>query len=122
MTIRILLADEHQIVRQGLSALLEKEADLEVVGEAASGTAVMQRVQDLAPDVVLLDLALPELHGVETIRQILAASPEVKIIALSIYTDRRFVVNILKAGATGYLLKDCAFEELFKAIRTVLGT
>jgi PAS domain S-box-containing protein len=119
MTIRILLADEYQIVRQGLSALLEKEADLEVVGEAASGTAVMRRVQDLAPDVVLLDLALPELHGVETIRQILAASPRVKIIALSIYADRRFVVNILKAGASGYLLKDCAFEELVKAIRTV---
>jgi len=119
MTIRILLADEYQIVRQGLSALLEKEADLEVVGEAASGTAVMQRVQDLAPDVVLLDLSLPELHGVEAIRQILAASPRVKIIVLSIYADRRFVVNSLKAGAVGYLLKDCACEELVKAIRTV---
>ena len=119
MTIRILLADEYQMVRQGLRALLEKEVDLEVVGEADSGPAVMRQVQDLAPDIVLLDLALPELHGVEAIRQILAVSPHVKIIALSIYADRRFVVNILKAGASGYLLKDCAFEELTKAIHTV---
>jgi PAS domain S-box-containing protein len=119
MTTRILLADEYQIVRQGLRALLEKESGLEVVGEAASGPAVLQQVEDLAPDIVLLDLALPELHGVEAIRHILAASPHVKIIALSIYADRRFVVNILKAGASGYLLKDCAFEELAKAIRTV---
>ncbi len=119
MTTRILLADEYQIVRQGLSALLAKEADLEVVGEAASGPAVMRQVLDLAPDIVLLDLALPELHGVEGIRQILAAAPRVKIIALSIYADRRFVVNILKAGASGYLLKDCAFEELTRAIRAV---
>ena len=119
MTTRIFLADEYQIVRQGLRALLEKETGLEVVGEAAKGPAVMRQVQDLAPDIVLLDLGLPELHGVEAIRQILAASPQVKIIALSIYDDRRFVVNILKAGASGYLLKDCAFEELTKAIRAV---
>jgi PAS domain S-box-containing protein len=119
MTIRILLADEYQMVRQGLRALLEKDPELEVVGEAASGPAVLQQVEELAPDIVLLNLALPELHGVEAIRQILAASPHVKIIALSIYADRRFVVNILKAGASGYLLKDCAFEELSQAIRTV---
>ena len=122
MTVRILLADEYQIVRQGLRALLEKEPGLEVVGEAASGPAVMRQVQDLAPDIVLLDLSLPELHGVEAIRQILATAPQVKIIALSIYADRRFVVNILKAGASGYLLKDCAFEELTKAIHTGSGT
>jgi PAS domain S-box-containing protein len=119
MTIRILLADEYRIVRQGLSALLEKEPDLEVVGEVASGTAVMRRVQDLAPDVVLLDLALPELDGVEAIRQILAASPGVRIIALSLDPDRRLVVSTLKAGAASYLVKDCAIEELVKAIRTV---
>jgi PAS domain S-box-containing protein len=119
LTTRIFLADEYQIVRQGLRALLEKEAGLEVVGEAASGPAVMRQVQDLAPDIVLLDLGLPELNAVEVIRQILTASPQVKIIAVSIYDDRRFVVNILKAGASGYLLKDCAFEELSKAIRTV---
>ena len=118
-TTRIFLADEYQIVRQGLMALLEKETGLEVVGEAASGPMVIRQVQDLAPDIVILDLGLPDLPGVEAIRQILAVSPRVKIIALSIYDDRRFVVNILKAGASGYLLKDCAFEELTRAIRTV---
>ena len=106
MTTRIFLADEYQIVRQGIRALLEKETGLEVVGEAAKGPAVLRQVQDLAPDIVLLDIGLPDLHGVEAIRQILAASPQVKIIALSIYDDRRFVVNILKAGASGYLLKE----------------
>jgi PAS domain S-box-containing protein len=119
MTTKILLADEHQIVRQGLRALLEREPGLEVVGDAANGPMMMRLIQELNPDIVLLDLALPELHGVEAIRQILAASPHTRIIALSIYADRRFVVNILKAGASGYLLKDCAFEELIKAIQTV---
>jgi two-component system response regulator NreC len=99
MTTTILLADEQQIVRQGLRALLDREADLEVVGEAATGSMLMPLVRDLAPDLVLLDLALPDLHSVEGIRQILAASPRSSIIALSIYADRRFVVNILKAGA-----------------------
>jgi len=119
MTTTILLADEQQIVRQGLRALLDGEADLEVVGEAATGPMLMPLLRDLAPDLVLLDLALPDLHSVEGIRHIMAASPRSRIIALSIYADRRFVVNILKAGASGYLLKDCAFEELAKAIRIV---
>ncbi len=119
MTTRILLADEYQILRQGLSALLAREPGLEVVGEAASGPEAMRQVLDLAPDIVLLDLALPELPGVEGIRQILAAAPGVKVIALSIYADHRFVANILKAGASGYLLKDCAFEELIRAIQAV---
>jgi len=119
MTTTILLADEHQIVRQGLRALLDREANLEVVGEAATGPKLVSLVRDLAPDLVLLDLALPNFNQVEGVRQILAASPRVKIIALSIYADRRFVVNVLKAGASGYLLKDCAFEELTQAIRSV---
>jgi PAS domain S-box-containing protein len=119
MTTRILLADEYQVVRQGLRALLEKEAGLEVVGEAADGPELMRLLQDVAPDLVLLDLALPGFHGVEEIPQILAVSPQVKIIALSIHADRRFVVNVLQAGASGYLLKDCAFEELSQAIHTV---
>jgi PAS domain S-box-containing protein len=119
MTIEILLADEQKIVRQGLRALLERQDDLQVVGEAATGPMLLQQLPDLAPDLVLLDLALPELHGVEAIRQILATSPQTKIIALSIDADRRFVINILKAGASGYLLKDCAFEELLQAIQAV---
>ncbi len=119
MITRVLLAEEHQIVRQGLKALLEREVDLEVVGEAGNGPTAVRLAQDLTPDLILLDLALPDLQIGESIRQILAASPQVKILALSIYGDRRFVVKVLKSGASGYLLKDCAFEELIIAIRTI---
>jgi PAS domain S-box-containing protein len=116
---RILLGDEYQIVRQGLRALLEREPDLEVAGEAAAAGAVITLARELVPDIVLIDLALPDLQIPETIRQLLAAASQLKVIGLSIYAERRFVVNILKAGVAGYLLKDCAFEELVKAIRTV---
>jgi PAS domain S-box-containing protein len=120
MAIRVLLADQ-QIVRQGLRALLEKEPDLEVVAEAANGQTTIRLVKELLPEVVIMDVAMPDLPGVEVTRQILAAAPGVKVIALSMHSDRRFVVNILKAGASGYLLKDCAFEELIRAIREVLA-
>jgi PAS domain S-box-containing protein len=119
MTSRIILADDHPIVRQGLSNLLARESGLEVVGEAVSGPQLLEQVAELDPEVVILDLGLPGLQGGATIQQILDKSPQIKIIALSIYTERRFVVNILKAGASGYLLKDCAFEELAGAIRTI---
>lgn len=121
MGIKILLADYNQIVRQGLRTLLAMESDMEVVAEAENGQAAVRLVRELAPQVVIMDLAMPDLHGIEASRQILAASPGVKVIALSVYSDRRFAVNILKAGASGYLLKDCAFEELARAIRTVMG-
>jgi PAS domain S-box-containing protein len=119
MTSRILLADDHPIVRQGLSNLLARESGVEVVGEAASGPQLLEQVAKLSPDMVVLDLGLPGLPGGAALRQILDKSPQTKIIALSIYAERRFVVNILKAGASGYLLKDCAFEELARAIKTV---
>ena len=121
MGIKILLADYNQIVRQGLHTLLAMEPDMEVVAEAENGQVAVRLVQELTPQVVIMDLSMPDLHGIEATRQILAASPGVKVIALSVYSDRRFVVNILKAGASGYLLKDCAFEELARAIRVVLG-
>ena len=121
MGIKILLADYNQIVRQGLRTLLAMEPDLEVIAEAENGQTAVRLVRELAPQVVIMDLTMPDLHGIEATRQILGASPGVKVIALSVYSDRRFVVNILKAGASGYLLKDCAFEELSRAIRAVLG-
>lgn len=121
MGIKILIADDHQIVRQGLRTLLEKEPDLEVVGEAEDGRATVRLVRETLPQVVIMDVAMPDLNGIEATRQIVNAFPEVKVIALSMYADRRFVVNMLKAGASGYLLKDCAFEELIRAIRLVMA-
>ena len=121
MPTRILIADDHQIVRQGLRILLEHEPDLNVVAGAEDGRATVRMVRNIQPDVVIMDVAMPDLNGIEATRQIVAEFPRIKIIALSMYSDRRFVVNMLKAGASGYLLKDCAFEELAKAIRAVLG-
>jgi two-component system response regulator NreC len=120
-TIRILLADDHRIVRQGLRILLEAEPDMEVIGEADNGRKVLKQAQELIPDVIIMDLSMPELNGIEATRQILSGAPEVKVVALSMHSDSLFVLNMIKAGASGYLLKDCALEELVKAIRTVVS-
>ena len=116
---RILLADDHRIVRQGLRSLLEAEADFTVVAEADNGRAAIDLTDELAPDVVVMDVGMPELNGIEATRRIASRSPRVKVVALSMHSDRRFVAEMLKAGAAGYLLKDGAFEELVGAIRTV---
>lgn len=121
MKTRIIIADDHMIVCQGLATLLAKEPDMEVVAEAENGREVVQLVKELRPDVVIMDVNMPDLNGIEATRQVLAAFPETKIIALSMHADRRFVVNMLKAGSSGYLLKDCAFEELAAAIRLVMA-
>ena len=121
MTVKILIADDHQIVRQGLRFLLEKESDLRVVAEADDGRSTVRLVRELNPAVIIMDVAMPDLNGIEATRQIIAEFPGTKVIALSMYADRRFVMNMLKAGALGYLLKDCAFEELIRAIRVVLA-
>jgi DNA-binding NarL/FixJ family response regulator len=121
MTIKILLTDDHQIVRHGLRSLLESEPDMKVVAEADNGRDALRLVQKLSPQVVIMDISMPDLNGIEATRQILADSPGVKVIALSMHSDSSFVLNMLKAGASGYLLKDCALEELVKAVRTVVG-
>lgn len=121
MSIRIIIADDHQIVRQGLKVLLEKEPDMEVVGEAEDGPSSVKMAKQLAPHVILMDIKMPDLNGIEATRQILSDLPDVKIIALSMYPDQRFVTNMLRSGARGYILKDCAFEELTQAIRTVMA-
>ncbi len=119
MSIRILLADDHRIMRQGLRALLEKEADIEVSGEAEEGRTAVQLVRKLKPDVVVMDVGMPDLNGIEATRQINAEAPAAKVLALSMHADKRFVEGMLTAGASGYLLKDDAFEELVSAIRIV---
>ena len=121
MRIKIILADDHQIVRQGLRTLLEKEPDMEVVAEAEDGRSAVRLIRETPVDVVIMDVAMPDLNGTEATRQITSEFPQVKVIALSMYADRRFVVNMLKAGASGYLLKDCAFEELSRSIRLVMA-
>ena len=118
--IRVIIADDHQIVRDGLCSLLEKEPDLEIVGTVEDGRSTLKMVEELKPDVVIMDVSMPTLNGIESTRQIVHDFPGVKIIALSMHDDRRFVINMLKAGASGYLIKDCAFKELTKAINVVV--
>jgi len=120
MTIKIILADDHQIVRQGLRSLLAGEPDMQVVGEADNGRQALKLAQELAPDVIIMDISMPDMNGIEATRQLMVESPGVRVIALSMHSDSLFVMNMLKSGARGYLLKDCALEELVKAIRTVM--
>ncbi len=121
MAIKILLADDHKIIRDGLRTLLEKQPGMEVVAEAEDGRRAVRLVREMSPDVVVMDIAMPDLNGIEATRQIIAEVPDIKVIALSMHTDRRFVAGMIKAGSAGYLLKDCAFEELARAIRTVFA-
>lgn len=121
MSIRILLADDHKIVREGLRALLEGQPDVKVVAEAEDGRTAVQLAQKLSPDVAIMDVTMPGLNGIEATRRIVAEVPGVRVIALSMHSDRRFVAEMFKAGASGYLLKDCAFEELARAINTVVA-
>ncbi|HTL30785.1 MAG TPA: response regulator transcription factor [Tepidisphaeraceae bacterium] len=119
MKTRILLADDHQIVRQGLRSLLDQHPDMEVVGEAEDGRKAVEMTDELNPDVVVMDVGMPGLNGIEATRQVALKEKGTKVVALSMHSDRRFVGEMLKAGAKGYLLKDGAFDELANAIRTV---
>jgi len=120
MSTRIVLADDHALMRQSLRAILVRQPDLQVVAEAEDGLVALQRIQELVPDIVIMDVVMPRLHGLEATRQIVASHPAVKVIALSIHADTRFVEGMLRAGAVGYLLKGHAFAELVSAVRTVL--
>jgi DNA-binding NarL/FixJ family response regulator len=119
MAIKVFLADDHKLFREGLRALLEKEQDMKVIGEAEDGRTTVQLMRELAPDVVIMDVAMPDLNGVEACRKIIAQFPHVKVLGLSMHSDKRFVAEMLRAGASGYLLKDCALDELVGAIRAV---
>jgi two-component system response regulator NreC len=120
-SIKILLADDHKITREGLRSLLEKQQDMEVVAEAKDGRTAVSLAEELLPDVVIMDVSMPDLNGVQATRQIVGRLPNVKIVGLSMHSDSLFVTEMLKSGASGYLLKDCAFEELTQAIHAVVA-
>lgn len=119
MTKTILIADDHRLLREGLRALLEREG-FRVIAEADNGRTAVRLARELQPDIVITDIAMPDLNGVEATRQICAEAPRAKVLALSMHTESRFVLGILEAGASGYLLKDAAFEELSGAIKAIL--
>ena len=119
MSIKILLADDHQIMRDGLRSLIAKQLGMEVVAEADNGRAALKLARKLQPDVIVMDINMPDLNGIEATRHITAELPDTKIVAFSMHTDHQFVAGALKAGVSGYLQKDSAFEELALAIRTV---
>jgi DNA-binding NarL/FixJ family response regulator len=121
MSIRVVLADDHQLVCEGLEMLLESQPGTEVVGVAHDGREAVRMARELDPDVVIMDVAMPGLNGIDATRQLLAESPRVKVIALSMHADKRYVTGMLSAGVSGYLLKDCAGEELVQALQTVVG-
>ena len=120
--ITVVLADDHMIIRDGLRALLERQPDMEVVAEADNGRTALKHVKELSPDIVIMDIGMRELNGIDATRQIVKMSPGVKVLALSMYSDKRFVKEMLKAGASGYMLKDSAFTELIDAIRVIVGS
>jgi DNA-binding NarL/FixJ family response regulator len=118
MLTRILLADDHRILRQGLRTMLAAEREFEVVAEAEDGRTAVELAERLLPNVVVMDIGMPGLNGIEATRQIVERVPSVRVVALSAYADRRLIAEILKAGASGYLLKESAYDELAEAIRT----
>lgn len=119
MSVKILLVDDHKIIRDGLKALLAQQPDMEVVAEADNGRMGVNLANKLKPDIVIMDISLPDLNGVDASRQILAQTTGVKIVALSMHSDRQFIEQMLLAGVSGYVLKDSAFEELALAIKCV---
>jgi two-component system, NarL family, response regulator NreC len=120
LAIRIVIADDHTVLRLGLRTLLDMQPDMQVVGEAGDGRALLAIVKELLPDVALMDIGMPNLNGIEATREALVIHPELRVLALSMFSDEQYVAGMLRAGASGYLLKSCDFEELATAVRTVM--
>jgi DNA-binding NarL/FixJ family response regulator len=117
--IRILLADDHAVVRQGFKMILGAQSDMEIVGEAGNGREAVERAEELRPDIVVMDVAMPELNGIEATRRLASSAPHTRVVALSMHKDSVYVREILRAGARGYLLKDSPAGDLVSAVRAV---
>lgn len=120
MTIKIIVADDHPITRKGLCSVLSAEPDIEIIAETGDGLCTVDKTVSMKPDIVIMDISMPEMDGIEATRKILGSCPDIIILGLSIYTNRHYVLEMLKAGAKGYLPKDCDEEEVIKAIHYVL--
>ena len=121
MSIKIILADDHTMLRHGLSRSFEQEKDIDVVGQTKDGHSTIELVKELSPDVVVMDIGMPDLNGVEATRRITKDYQKVKVVGLSMHSSDKYVREMFRAGASGYLLKNCPFEELVEAIKTVVG-
>jgi len=119
MTTKVLIADDHQLFREGLANLLSSAPDIEVIAEAEDGKEATEKAKQLKPDVLLIDIGMPHMNGIEATRILKKEMPELKIIAVSMHSDRQFVKGILEAGADGYLLKNCTYRQLIDAIQSV---
>lgn len=119
MSIRILIVDDHGIIREGLRSLLSRQPDIEIVGEATDGRKAIELVREIVPNIIMMDITMPNLNGVDATRHIVREFPETKVVALSMHSSSIFVADMIKAGASGYLLKDCLFDEVVEAIRIV---
>ena len=119
MTIRVLLADDHEILREGLSALLRRDKSIEIVGAASNGFEACEMARELKPDIIVMDVSMPIMNGIEATEQIVGEMPDAKIIALTMHREKYYINGIRASGAKGYLLKDCAFDQLHNAIRAV---
>ncbi len=120
MPIKILIADDHQIIREGLKSLIESEPDLVVCGMAKDGFEAIALANEFQPEVVIMDIGMPGLNGIDAAEKITSCQPQSRVIALSMLRERRFISQMFRVGAKGYLLKDCAFEELLGAVATVM--